>query len=181
MTDLKLDSKVTAGVGEALGPYINEMWRKQDGRWVGLVEFKHVRREEPGAGEDAPPAVKVRLTHCEIADDDTEPKIRELMQAMYKLRTAQGTLDDEAILEHQVIPERLKWAVDTMLWPPRPGDVWTVGDDGDEPYFAIVGEDGDVKLIDSTGDVHSYDVVFAQHERMDLKARKRVKRGDDSA
>lgn len=181
MTDLKIDSKVTANVEEALGRYVNQMWRKQDGRWVGLFELKHVRREEPGAGEDKAPAVKVRLTQCEIADEETEPQIRDLMQLMYKLRTAQGTLDDEAILEHQVLPDRLKWAVDTMIWPPQPGDVWTAGDEGGEPYFAIVGNNGDVQLIDSTGTLHDYHAVFAKHERMDLRTRKRVKRGDDSA
>lgn len=181
MTDLKIDSKVTASVGEALASYVNEMWRRQDGRWVGLFELKHVRREEPGAGEDKAPAVKVRLTQVEVADEKTEPQIRELMQAMNKLRTAQGTLDDEAILEHQVIPDRLKWAVDTMLWPPQPGDVWTAGDESNEPWFAHIGSDGDVWLMNSTGEVHRPTSVFAEHERMDLRARKRVKRGDDSA
>lgn len=178
MTDFKLDSKVTAKVGEGLAPYVNAMFGKQDGRWVGIFEMKHVRREEPGAGEDKAAAVKVRLTHCEIAPDDHVDKLRELLQAMYKLRTAQGTLDDSEILEHQVIPERIKWAVDTMLWPPQAGDVWMAGD---EPWFGFVGDDGDVQMINSVGETHGYNQVLAKHEQIDLKARRRVKRGDDSS
>lgn len=176
--DIKFDSKVTAAVGDALAPYTAQMFNKQDGRWVGLVELKHVRREEPGAGEDKAPAVKLRLMHCEVAPEEHENQIRELLQTLYKLRTAQGTLDDHEIVEHQVVADRLKWAVDTMLWPPRPGDVWMAGD---EPWFAHVGADGDTWLMDSTGEVRTHIELFAQHQRMDLKARKRVKKGDDSA
>lgn len=178
MTDLKLDPKVAAKVGEGLAPYINEMWRKQDGHWVAIVEFKHARREEPGAGEDKAPAVKIRLTHCEIAPEDHAEQVRELLQALYKLRTAMGTLDDSEIYDRQVIPERLKWAVDTMLWPPQPGDVWMAGE---EPWFGIVGDDGDTWLINSSGERHRYTSVMAEHQQLDLKARRPVKRGDDSA
>lgn len=176
--DIKFDSKVTAAVGDGLAPYTVHMFNKQDGHWVGLVEFKHVRREEPGAGEDKAPAVKLRLMHCEIAPEEHEGQVRELLQTMFKLRTAQGTLDDTEILERQVLPDTIKWAIDSLLWPPRPGDVWKAGD---EPHFAFISDDGDVKLIDSTGTVHDYTEVLAKFQKLDLKARKPTKRGDDSA
>lgn len=178
MTDLKIDGKVTAKVAEGLAPYVEKMFARQDGRWLAVVEFKHSRREEPGAGEDKAPAVKIRLTHCEIASEDYEDRFRELLQTMYKVRTAEGTLDDAAILEHQVIPDQLKWAIDTMLWPPRPGDVWEAAG---EPYFAFMGDDGDVALMDSMGEVVGYLDLLAKTQELNLKARKRVERGDDSA
>lgn len=176
MTDLKIDGKVTAKVAEGLAPYVEKMFARQDGRWLALVEFKHSRREEPGAGEDKAPAVKIRLTHCEIFSEDHESMGRELLQTMYKGRTAEGTLDDAAILEHQVIPDQLKWAVETMLWPPRPGDVWEAAG---EPYFAYVGDDGDVVLMDDMGEVFTYNEVLAKTQELNLRARKKVERGDD--
>lgn len=176
MTDLKLDAKVAAKVGEGLAPYVEKMFARQDGRWLALVEFKHARREEPGAGEDKAPAVKIRLTHCEIFSEDHEAMGRELLQTMYKGRTAEGTLDDAAILEHQVIPDQLRWAVDTMLWPPRPGDVWEAGG---APYFAFVGDDGDVVLINDMGETFTYNELLAKTQELNLRARKKVERGDD--
>lgn len=176
MTDLKLESKVTAKVAEGLAPYVEKVFARQDGRWIALVEFKHSRREEPGAGEDKAPAVKIRLTHCEIFSEDHEDRGRELLQTMYKVRTAEGTLDDAAILEHQVIPDQLKWATDTMLWPPRPGDVWE--NDG-KPYFGFMGDEGEVLLMNDMGEVFPYMDVLAKTQELNLRARKKVERGDD--
>jgi hypothetical protein len=182
VTDIKIDPKVTAAVGDGLAPFVDRMFARQDGRWVALIEIKHVRREEPGAGEDKAPVVKLRLTHLEIAPDEHEDKIRELLRVLYKLRTAQGTLDDADILEHQVLPDRLKYAVDTMLWPPQPGDVWMAGEgDHAEPWFAFVNDDGGVVMTDSLGQIATHTELFARTQRMDLKARKRVRKGDDSA
>lgn len=178
MTDIKLDPKVTAAVGDGLTPYVERMFAKQDGRWVGLVELKHTRREEPGVGEDKAPVVRLRLTHCEIAPDEHEDQIRELLQVLYKLRTAQGTLDDAEIIDRQVLPDTLKFAIDTMLWPPQPGDVWMAGD---EPWFAFVNDTGDVVLMDCLGQTCSHVELLARTQQMDLKARKRVRKGDDSA
>jgi hypothetical protein len=176
--DIKLDPKVTAAVDDGLAPHVERMFARQDGRWVGLIEIKHVRREEPGVGEDKAAIVKLRLTHLEIAPDEHEDKIRELLQVLYKLRTAHGTLDDTEILEHQVLPDTLKYAVDTMLWPPQPGDVWMAGG---EPWFALVNDNGDVVLTDCLGQTRTHTELFADTERMDLKARKRTRKGDDSA
>ncbi|MFI6979335.1 hypothetical protein ACIBSV_12215 [Embleya sp. NPDC050154] len=93
MTQIKFDTKVLAGVGEALDGHAEDMFRQRAGRWVAVVELAHVERTEPGRDEEKETSVKLRITGIEIAPDElVDEQLREAMRDMYKRRTRSGTL-----------------------------------------------------------------------------------------
>ncbi|MCB5168040.1 hypothetical protein LG634_24835 [Streptomyces bambusae] len=95
--DVKLDSKVLTDVGEALEPYAADMFKLRTGRWLGVVEFVHAERTQPGPEEDKNPSVKIRVADLEIAPDAIfENELRQIMRDLHQRRTAEGTLDEHA-------------------------------------------------------------------------------------
>jgi hypothetical protein len=94
--DVKFDSKVLTDVAEALEPFATEMFKQRQGRWMAVVEFGHVERNEPGPDEDKNPTVKIRVTTIEVAADEiTRGRLRGLQREMYDRRTSGGTLFEE--------------------------------------------------------------------------------------
>lgn len=98
-TKIKLDSKIGGGPSNALEPLVRQIWDKPGTRFVGVVEFAHVERTEPAPDTDGDPSVKIRMSALEVAPKDHEGAIREVMRAMYSMRTARGTLDEEGELQ----------------------------------------------------------------------------------
>lgn len=95
--DVKLDPKVLTNVAEALEPHAVGMFKQRAGRWVAVIELAHVERTEPGPDEEKAPTVKLRITSVEVAADAvTEDTLRRQQSAMYRARTASGTLDEAA-------------------------------------------------------------------------------------
>ncbi len=93
MTEIKLDSKVTKTVASSLARYSDDMFRQREGRWVGVVELQHVERAEPSPEEEKEASVKLRVAHAEIAGP-YESELRDILQALFQLRTSKGTLDE---------------------------------------------------------------------------------------
>ncbi|MEU7155133.1 hypothetical protein [Streptomyces chrestomyceticus] len=97
MTTIKFDSKVIADVEQAIRPHARELFKNLGHRVMAVVEITSVERTEQGPDEEKPDAVKVRITDIEIAGDEfTDEKLRQQASAMYRQRSAEGTLDEVA-------------------------------------------------------------------------------------
>lgn len=98
-TKIRLDSKIGGGPSNALEPLVRQIWNKPGARIVGVIELTHVERTEPAPDTDGDPSVKIRMSALEIAGKEHEGAIREVMRAMFAMRTARGTLDEEGQLQ----------------------------------------------------------------------------------
>jgi hypothetical protein len=74
-------------------------------RWepaVAVVEFTPVERMEPRPDlDDKAGSVLVRMTGIEIASGAQEQHLREAMRALYRIRTATGTIDEHLAGDHE--------------------------------------------------------------------------------
>lgn len=94
MIEIKLDSKLTSRIQDVLEPYAARLGRL-DETVMAIVELTTVRRTDVSPElVDKGPAAQVRITLMEVATRDQEPHLRTAQEAMYKLRTARGTLDE---------------------------------------------------------------------------------------
>lgn len=104
MTHVKLDSKLVKDVNARLAPFAHQLYTNLGMHLVAVVELKASRRDQPAVDEDVEPAIKVRISSIEIPTGKHEDQVREVMQALYRLRTKEGTLDevlrDEQTVEH---------------------------------------------------------------------------------
>lgn len=98
MTTLKIQGKPSAGAVAALQPHVERFYRRSGVRALAIVELAHVERTEPAKDADKDRTVTMRISAAEVPDPDSEGSIREVMRALYLLRTANGTLDEEGNL-----------------------------------------------------------------------------------
>jgi hypothetical protein len=88
-----LDSKVPDGSG-ITGKLRNEMWDKLGTEYVAIVIFRADFAGRPAPNSDKDRTVKLLMLDCEIAAGENADQLRELMQAWYRIRTKEGTLDE---------------------------------------------------------------------------------------
>lgn len=88
-----LDSKVPDGSG-ITGKLRNEMWRKLGTEYVAIVIFRADFAGRPAPNSEKDRTVKLLMLDCEIAQGENADQLRELMQAWYRIRTKEGTLDE---------------------------------------------------------------------------------------
>ena len=98
MTQLKIQGKPSAGAVQALQPHVERWYRRSGVRSLAIVELAHVERTEPAKDAEKDRSVTMRISSAEVPDPDSEDSIREVMRALYLLRTATGTLDEEGNL-----------------------------------------------------------------------------------
>lgn len=99
MTDIKLDSKVSAHAAASLERYATKLYNRPGMRIVGVVEFVHVERTQPAPDVDKQPSVKLRMSGLEIANPEQEDAVRQAQEALYLHRSAQGTLGEGGDVE----------------------------------------------------------------------------------
>ena len=99
MTTAKLDGKFSTQVGDVLAPHVDPLMAKlRTGKVDQLLvvgTLVPVERTEPTPGEDKEPSLKLRLTSAEIPGGDQVEPLREVQRALFLVRTATGTLDEE--------------------------------------------------------------------------------------
>ncbi|KAA6221754.1 hypothetical protein CP973_07050 [Streptomyces albofaciens JCM 4342] len=97
MISIKIDSKVLADVEQAIRPHAKDLFDNLGTARMAIVELASVERTEQGPDEDKDDIVKVRIVDIEIAGDEfTDEKLRQQASAMYRQRSAEGTLDEVA-------------------------------------------------------------------------------------
>lgn len=112
MTKVKLDGTPSGNAIIAFADLTNALFRKQGMRIIGVCELTHVERTEPAPDEDKEGSVKLRLTGLEIARGDQEDHLRKAMDALYRHRTASGTIDEE--LDPQLSERTLEMTGDLL-------------------------------------------------------------------
>jgi hypothetical protein len=103
MTTIKLDSKINPAVQLSLHDLTRKIYGTPGLKLVGLVELAHVERTEVADDEDKESSVKIRIAHLEIGRGDQEHHLRRALDALFRQRTADGTLDEDLNL---VVDER---------------------------------------------------------------------------
>lgn len=94
MTQIKLDDKPGASALLALEPHAQQLYARPGVRIIGIAELAHVERTQPAPDEDKEPSVKLRVAALEIANAEQEDVLRQAMNALYRHRTAYGTLNE---------------------------------------------------------------------------------------
>lgn len=113
MTEIKIEGKLPAGAGEAIGEHAQRLYDKLGATRVGIVELRAAHRVTPGPGEDKKPTVSLRIAALEIANSDQEEHIRNAQRALYLGRTARGTLTDDGQIE--LAEDSLRLLGDTLF------------------------------------------------------------------
>lgn len=99
MPDIKLAGKLTATAAAALGEYARALYDRPGLTVMGIVELKSAKRLEVAPDEAESPVVHTRVLGLEIANEDQEDDLRRAQRALYRQRTARGTLDESDQLE----------------------------------------------------------------------------------
>lgn len=95
MTKIRFDSKVSASAADALSPLAGALYSRLGTRRVCVMELASVERNQLAEEESKDSYVKVRVTFCEVANEEQEETLRQAMRALRLHRTASGTLDEE--------------------------------------------------------------------------------------
>ncbi len=99
MTQIKLDGKPGAAALLALEPHAQMLYARPGVRILGVVELAHVERTQPAPDEDKEPSVKLRVAGLEIANAEQEDALRRAQTALYRHRTAYGTITEDSEVE----------------------------------------------------------------------------------
>ncbi len=92
---MKLSIKgMASAASDGLEGHVRRIFDNQSARVVFVGELEHVQRVEPGPASTVEPSVSVRLSRLEVPSHAQQEPIRELLQALYLIRTAPGTLDE---------------------------------------------------------------------------------------
>lgn len=92
---MKLSIKgMASAASDGLEGHVRRIFDNQSAKIVFVGELEHVQRVEPGPASTVEPSVSVRLSRLEVPSQAQQEAIRELLQALYLLRTPQGTLDE---------------------------------------------------------------------------------------
>jgi hypothetical protein len=78
-----------------LEPHVQRLYDSPGRSIVAIVEMRHDTRLQPASGSDAKPTVTVKITGCEVANADQEGALREAQRALFLMRTAAGTFDQD--------------------------------------------------------------------------------------
>jgi hypothetical protein len=98
MTTARLDSRLAEPAVAGLEPHVPDLYRSPGIRRLAVVELRHVERTQPAPDSDKTASVKLQVTHLELANEHQEPALRDALSALYMLRTAEGTLDQDGQL-----------------------------------------------------------------------------------
>ena len=90
MTTLKIQGKLSTAAGTALEPHIDRFYRRSGMRALAVVELAHTLRTEPAKDADQDRSVTMRITAAEVPIGDNEEVLREVMRALFLVRTATG-------------------------------------------------------------------------------------------
>lgn len=94
MTTAKLASKMSAGAASALGPHVEGLYEHPGRRVVAVVELCATERVQVADGEEKDGSVTLTVKQMELpADERQDEALRDAMLALYRHRTAAGTLD----------------------------------------------------------------------------------------
>lgn len=93
MTNLRLTG-MTVGAAEAIEPHIRALYDGPTARRLIVGEVEHVERTQPGPASGKQPTVVCRLAQLEVPTDKQAPIVRDVLRALYLLRTAKGTFDE---------------------------------------------------------------------------------------
>lgn len=92
---MKLSIKgMASAASDGLEGHVRRIFDNQSARVVFVGELEHVQRVEPGPASTVEPSVSVRLSRLEVPSQGQQEEIRELLRALYLIRTAPGTLDE---------------------------------------------------------------------------------------
>ena len=95
MTDLKVAGKPNAGAMSGIEPFVRRLYDSPGMSIVTITEFRHDQRVQPASGSDTNPSVTLKIVGCEIATKEHEGALREAQRALFLVRTAHGTIDEE--------------------------------------------------------------------------------------
>lgn len=113
MPDIKIEGKLTSAASQALGLHAQALYDTPGATRLAIVEIKAAWNETPAPDEAKKPAVHARIVGMEIGTDEQEDDLRRAQRALYRLRTARGTLDESDQLE--VIPDTALGLLGEML------------------------------------------------------------------
>lgn len=95
MTKLKIDTKLSTAAQESIAGHLAR-WFARPGIEVPVVlSLRHIERTEPTLEADKDRLVTMRITSVEVPAADQEEPVRDVARAMYLVRTAAGTLDED--------------------------------------------------------------------------------------
>lgn len=114
MTALKITGTPTASAMQALEPHIGRIYDRPGIHIMAIVELVHTERIQPAPDSDVEPVVRMKITGCEVPNEDQEAAIRTAQRALNLARTARGTLDEEGLL--QLDEDTLKRTGGELLW-----------------------------------------------------------------
>lgn len=95
MTVLKIQGKPNAAAMSALQPHVQRMYDSPGRPWVAILELTQAERTEPAPASDKDHSVVMRIIGAEIATGELEQNVRDVMHALYVMRTSYGTLTEE--------------------------------------------------------------------------------------
>lgn len=93
MTTLKLKG-MSSAAATALEGHVNSMYLDNTARRLIVGELEHEERTEPGPHSGKDRSVSVRVSLLEVPGEAQQEHVRQVMRALYELRTASGTLDE---------------------------------------------------------------------------------------
>lgn len=99
MTDLKIIAKPNSGAAQAFEGHVQRLYDRPGLSIMAIVELRHDQRVEPAPGSDAKRSVAVKIVGAEVAGLEQEGALREAQRALYLMRTATGTLDEDGNVE----------------------------------------------------------------------------------
>lgn len=139
MTTPKIASQVTEAVADMLADHAERLYKNLGSTVVAVVELKSARRDQPAADENKAPVVWLKLVTCEIATGAHEGQVRNVQEALYRARTARGTLDEvAAAAAHQTIEHAAAVALETPFQPAEDPD-----EDADQDDYEADDADGE--------------------------------------
>lgn len=92
-TKLKLRG-VAGSASGSLDPHIPGIYGNPNARLLALVELEHVERTTPAPWSDTDPSVTVRISQIEVPGPAHEDTLRDLLRALWLVRTVPGTFDE---------------------------------------------------------------------------------------
>jgi hypothetical protein len=97
LTKLKIDGSPAHAAASALDPHVQPLYTRLGATRVAVVELRPVERTQVAQDSGKDPAVKARITHCEVATGESEQHLREVLKALHTVRTAAAR--DEGMLD----------------------------------------------------------------------------------
>lgn len=95
MTKMNLSGMSNAAT-TALEGHVRGLFDDQNAKLLIVGELEHWTRSEPGPASNAQPTVNARLRLVEVPGEKQQDDVRNVLRALYLLRTARGTLDEAA-------------------------------------------------------------------------------------